>query len=83
MPNLFLLGPAERKKGRKGEKKEKKKRTGSIVKSATVHRDSLTGNAERGSGLWLLLLDGQVLTKQEKEERERALCKALREERQL
>lgn len=65
LPNLFLLGPAERKKGRKG-----KKRTGRIAKSATVHRDSPTGNAERSSGLWLLLLDGQVLTKQEEEERQ-------------
>lgn len=36
-----------RQKERKAERKKKKKRTGRIVKSATVHRDSLTGNAER------------------------------------
>lgn len=68
LPNLFLPGPAERKaeKKRKEEKKKKEKRTGRVVKSATVHPDLLTGNAE---SLWLLLLDGQALTKQEEEER--------------
>lgn len=61
MPNLFLSWPAERKED------SEKKGTGRIIKSATVHPDSLTGNAERV--LASLLLDGQALTKQEKEER--------------
>lgn len=46
MPNLFLPGPTERKTERK--KGGKRKKDGQNSKeSATVHPDSLTGNAER------------------------------------
>lgn len=69
MPNLFLPGPAERKAERRRRGKKKKKRTGRIVKSATVHPDSLTGNAEER--FWpLVVTAGWTSTDKTREEGE-------------
>lgn len=60
LPNLFPPWPAER------SQKRGRKRTSRIVKSATVHRDSLTGNAER---FWpLVVTAGWTSTDKTREE---------------